>query len=156
MENNKQLKYLNLYEDFINKSPRSLVRQQIKSIKKEGYTPQLDTLFEKQCTAFLTDKISINEFESYLDKDLGLDLINENFLDFAKEVAVKFFQRVFNKIKIFFSTIFNKMKEGKEKVMELGANYLQKLKEENPEKLKEYRRTYYLKKKEKEKDKKEN
>ena len=31
--------------------------------------------------------------------------------------------------------------------MELGANYLQKLKEENPEKLKEYRRTYYLKKK---------
>jgi len=35
----------------------------------------------------------------------------------------------------------------KEKVMELGANYLQKLKEENPEKLKEYRRTYYLKKK---------
>ena len=39
--------------------------------------------------------------------------------------------------------------KNKEKVMELGANYLQKLKEENPEKLKEYRRTYYLKKKEK-------
>jgi predicted secreted protein len=38
-------------------------------------------------------------------------------------------------------------KKNKEKVMELGANYLQKLKEENPEKLKEYRRTYYLKKK---------
>jgi predicted MPP superfamily phosphohydrolase len=37
--------------------------------------------------------------------------------------------------------------KNKEKVMELGANYLQKLKEENPEKLKEYRRTYYLKKK---------
>jgi hypothetical protein len=127
MENNKQLKYLNLYEDFINKSPRSLVRQQIKSIKKEGYTPQLDTLFEKQCTAFLTDKISINEFESYLDKDLGLDLINENFLDFAKEVAVKFFQRVFNKIKIFFSTIFNKMKEGKEKVMELLCTIVDKI-----------------------------
>ena len=41
--------------------------------------------------------------------------------------------------------------KNKEKVMELGANYLQKLKEENPEKLKEYRRTYYLKKKEKDK-----
>ena len=41
--------------------------------------------------------------------------------------------------------------------MEIGANYLQKLKEENPEKLKEYRRTYYLKKKEKDKqDKSEN
>ena len=39
--------------------------------------------------------------------------------------------------------------KNKEKVKELGANYLQKLKEENPEKLKEYRRTYYLKKKEK-------
>ena len=39
--------------------------------------------------------------------------------------------------------------KNKEKVMELGANYLNKLKEENPEKLKEYRRTYYLKKKDK-------
>jgi hypothetical protein len=39
--------------------------------------------------------------------------------------------------------------KNKERVMEIGANYLQKLKEENPEKLKEYRRTYYLKRKEK-------
>ena len=39
--------------------------------------------------------------------------------------------------------------KNKEKVMELGANYLNKLKEENPEKLKEYIRTYYLKKKDK-------
>ena len=37
--------------------------------------------------------------------------------------------------------------KNKEKVKEIGANYLQKLKVENPEKLKEYRRTYYLKKK---------
>jgi hypothetical protein len=37
--------------------------------------------------------------------------------------------------------------KNKEKVMEIGANYLQKLKTDNPEKLKEYRRTYYLKKK---------
>ena len=123
----KELKYLNIYEDFINKSPRSYVRQQIKSIKKEGYTTQSDTLFEKQCSAFLSDIISINEFESYLDKDLGLDLVNENFLDFAKEVAVKFFQRVFNKIKIFFSTIFSKMKEGKEKVMELLCTIVDKI-----------------------------
>ena len=33
--------------------------------------------------------------------------------------------------------------------MELGANYLQKLKEENPEKLKEYRKRAYQKRKEK-------
>ncbi len=39
--------------------------------------------------------------------------------------------------------------KNKDKVKENGANYLNKLKEENPEKLKEYRRTYYLKKKEK-------
>lgn len=39
--------------------------------------------------------------------------------------------------------------KNKDKVKEIGANYLNKLKEENPEKLKEYRRTYYLKKKEK-------
>ena len=39
--------------------------------------------------------------------------------------------------------------KNKEKVMELGANYLQKLKEENPEKLKEYRKRAYQKRKEK-------
>ena len=39
--------------------------------------------------------------------------------------------------------------KNKEKYKELGSNYLQKLKEENPEKLKEYRRTAYLKRKEK-------
>ena len=39
--------------------------------------------------------------------------------------------------------------KNKEKVMENGANYLSKLKEENPEKLKEYRRRAYLKRKEK-------
>jgi len=33
--------------------------------------------------------------------------------------------------------------KNKEKYKELGANYLQKLKEDNPEKLKEYRRTAY-------------
>jgi hypothetical protein len=41
--------------------------------------------------------------------------------------------------------------------MENGANYLHKLKEENPDKLKEYRRRAYLKRKEKlEKEKNEN
>ena len=39
--------------------------------------------------------------------------------------------------------------KNKEKVMENGANYLHKLKEENPDKLKEYRRRAYLKRKEK-------
>ena len=36
-----------------------------------------------------------------------------------------------------------------EKVKERTKNYVEKLKTENPEKLKEWRRTYYLKKKEK-------
>ena len=39
--------------------------------------------------------------------------------------------------------------KNKEKVIENGANYLQKLKEENPEKLKEYRKRAYQKRKEK-------
>jgi hypothetical protein len=39
--------------------------------------------------------------------------------------------------------------KNKVKVKEDGANYLKKLKEENPEKLKEYRRTAYLNKKNK-------
>jgi hypothetical protein len=39
--------------------------------------------------------------------------------------------------------------KNKEKVMKNGANYLQKLKEENPEKLKEYRKRAYQKRKEK-------
>ena len=37
--------------------------------------------------------------------------------------------------------------KNKEKYKELGANYLQKLKTDNPEKLKEYRHTAYEKKK---------
>ena len=39
--------------------------------------------------------------------------------------------------------------KNKERVKEGGANYLKKLKEENPEKLKEYRRTAYLNRKSK-------
>uniref|UniRef100_A0A6C0DBV0 Uncharacterized protein n=1 Tax=viral metagenome TaxID=1070528 RepID=A0A6C0DBV0_9ZZZZ len=39
--------------------------------------------------------------------------------------------------------------KNKEKVKELGTNYIQKIKEENPEKLKEYRRTAYLNRKNK-------
>ena len=47
--------------------------------------------------------------------------------------------------------------KNKEKVIENGANYLHKLKEENPDKLKEYRRRAYLKRKEKlQKEKDEN
>jgi hypothetical protein len=37
--------------------------------------------------------------------------------------------------------------KNKETVMKNGANYLNKLKEENPDKLKEYRRNAYLKRK---------
>ena len=54
----------------------------------------------------------------------------------------------------------NYYEKNKEKVMENGANYLQKLKELNPEKIKEYRRTAYLNRKERlknmEKEKVEN
>jgi len=39
--------------------------------------------------------------------------------------------------------------KNKEKVKEIGTNYLQKLKEENPEKLKEYRKRAYQKRKDK-------
>lgn len=38
--------------------------------------------------------------------------------------------------------------KNKEKVKQQGSNYLKKLAEENPEKLKEYRRNAYLKRKE--------
>lgn len=40
----------------------------------------------------------------------------------------------------------------KEIVKERTKNYVEKLKNENPDKLKEWRRTYYLKKKEKKKE----
>ena len=43
--------------------------------------------------------------------------------------------------------------KNKVKIKEQGATYLKKLKDENPEKLKEYRRKYYLKKKEEMKSK---
>jgi predicted MPP superfamily phosphohydrolase len=46
--------------------------------------------------------------------------------------------------------------KNKNKIKEQGTTYLKKLKEENPEKLKEYRRNYYLKKKDKMKQQEEN
>ena len=46
--------------------------------------------------------------------------------------------------------------KNKDKIKEQGTTYLKKLKEENPEKLKEYRRNYYLKKKDKMKQQEEN
>ena len=44
----------------------------------------------------------------------------------------------------------------KDVVMERNKNYVDKLKNENPEKLKEWRRTYYLKRKEKLKEQNSN
>jgi len=44
--------------------------------------------------------------------------------------------------------------KNKEKVIENGANYLKKLKEENPEKLKEYRKTAYRNRKRKDESRK--
>jgi predicted MPP superfamily phosphohydrolase len=46
--------------------------------------------------------------------------------------------------------------KNKEKYKELGANYLQKLKQENPEKLREYRQRAYQNRKEKMKQNAEN
>jgi predicted MPP superfamily phosphohydrolase len=44
--------------------------------------------------------------------------------------------------------------KNKEKVIENGANYLKKLKEENPEKLKEYRKRAYQNRKRKDESRK--
>lgn len=51
----------------------------------------------------------------------------------------------------------NYYEKHKEQIMEDGRKYLNKLKEENPEKIKEYRRRAYLKRKEKlQKEKEQN
>jgi predicted MPP superfamily phosphohydrolase len=46
--------------------------------------------------------------------------------------------------------------KNKEQIKEAGANYLNKLKEENPQKLKEYRQKAYQKRKEKKQNNEEN
>ena len=71
------MKHLNLFNEFLNKSPRDIIRQQMKDIKKEGYTPQVDLVFENQCNSFISGDISIYQFESYLEEDLGLNVVNE-------------------------------------------------------------------------------
>ena len=91
----------------------------MKDIKKEGYTPQVDLVFENQCNSFISGDISIYQFESYLEEDLGLNVVNEELLGWFKKVAVKFFQRVINKVKIFFTSIFSKIKENREKIMQM-------------------------------------
>ena len=112
------MKQLKFYNEFRNHN-RKIIREQIKEIKKSGFTPEVDSLFKEQCNLFISGGITIHQFDSYLEKDLGLNEVNESFFDWSKKVAVKFFQRVFNKVKIFFSTIFSKIKENREKIMEM-------------------------------------
>jgi hypothetical protein len=112
------MKQLKFYNEFRNHN-RKIIREQIKEIKKSGFTPEVDLLFKEQCDLFISGGITIYQFDSYLEKDLGLNEVNESFFDWSKKVAVKFFQRVFNKVKIFFSTIFSKIKENRDKIMEM-------------------------------------
>jgi hypothetical protein len=84
------------------------------------------------------------------------DIVEENKLLKAKNIELE------EKLKKYTNSTGHKKyyENNKEKVMEKGAKYLQKLKEDNPDKLKEYRKKAYLKRKEKlkniEKEKVEN
>ena len=84
------------------------------------------------------------------------DIIEENKHLKAKNTELE------EKLKKYTNSIGHKKyyETNKEIVMKKGAKYLQKLKEDNSEKLKEYRRTAYLNRKEKlknlEKEKVEN
>ncbi len=84
------------------------------------------------------------------------DIVEENKLLKAKNIELE------EKLKKYTNSTGHKKyyENNKEKVMEKGAKYLQKLKEDNPDKLKEYRRKAYLNRKEKlkilEKEKVEN
>lgn len=120
------MKQLKFYNEFRNHN-RKIIREHIKEIKKSGFTPEVDLLFKEQCNLFISGGITIHQFDSYLEKDLGLNEVNESFFDWSKKVAVKFFQRVFNKVKIFFSTIFSKIKENREKIMEMLCVIIDKI-----------------------------
>ena len=95
----------------------------------------------------------INRFKNYLNiykinMDNIVDIIEENKLLKAKNYELE------ERLKKYTCGKNHKKyyKNNKEKIMEKGAKYLEKLKQENPEKLKEYRRNAYLKSKEKKKN----
>jgi hypothetical protein len=77
------------------------------------------------------------------------NIIEENKLLKAKNDELE------EKLKKYTNSIGHKKyyENNKEKVIKNAANYLQKLKEDNPDKIKEYAKKAYLKQKEKKKQK---
>jgi hypothetical protein len=62
------MKQLKFYNEFRNHN-RKIIREQIKEIKKSGFTPEVDLLFKEQCDLFISGGITIYQFDSYLEKE---------------------------------------------------------------------------------------
>ena len=89
--------------------------------------------------------VNINNFYILNGKNsmfLESSLIYEIYKKYIKNINIKPFRKVYLSRSHINSKYYEK---NKEKVMQNGANYLNKLKEENPDKLKEYRRRSYEK-----------
>ena len=137
---------------------RSFKRQMFKDIDKVANKKvSNDITFENKCEDYIDDKISLKEFDSYLDSSLGLlltesqlqnfdekgnianlEILNEGwFGDFLDDVAdkvmstfnisVNFFEKVASKIKSFISSLSSKIVSAGEKVCDLVMSIFNKV-----------------------------
>ena len=137
---------------------RSFKRQMLKDIDKvSNKKVSNDITFENNCEYYLDDKISLKEFDNYLDKSLGLlltesqlqnfddagnlinlQLLNEtwfgDFLDGVTDkvkstfnISVSFFEKVASKIKSFISNISARIVSGADKIGDMVISIIGKV-----------------------------
>ena len=137
---------------------RSFKRQMLKDIDKVSNKKVLnDIIFENKCEYYLSNKISLKEFDNYLDRSLGLlltesqlqnfddagnlinlQLLNEtwfgDFLDGVTDkvkstfnISVSFFEKVASKIKSFISNISAKIVSGADKIGDMVISIVGKV-----------------------------
>ena len=93
------------------KKYRSFIRATKRDVNKLTVGYSYDKKFENKVNLYLTDSITQNEFDNYLDNELYLN-INESYL-ITESLASKFADKVSSKVKSIFNNLYSKLKETK-------------------------------------------
>jgi hypothetical protein len=120
------------------KSYRNIIRERKREIVNltKSFSVKEDNNFIIVCDKYLTDSISIKEFNDYLDNDLDLININESwFSDLGDNISKKwnissnFFNSIVAKVKAFIKSYLVKCTQGdlRDKTLELLSSFYEKI-----------------------------
>lgn len=93
------------------KKYRTFIREAKRDVNKLTVSNSYDKHFEDKVNLYLSDNITQDEFNNYLDNELYLN-INESFL-ITESLASKFADSVKSKVKSIFNNLYSKIKETK-------------------------------------------